>query len=86
MSPSIGTFNVWGLPEPFTEDLSARMSALAARLLGLDLDVLLIQEAWTDEVRARLREGALRAGFEVAEAAEAPGGGLMVYFGTGSSV
>ncbi len=78
MSPSIGTFNVWGLPEPFTEDLSARMSALAARLLGLDLDVLLIQEAWTDEVRATLREGGLRAGFEVAEAAEAPGGGLMV--------
>lgn len=74
----IGTFNIWGLPEPFTKDLSARLRALAARLSRVDLDVLLIQEAWTDEARDPLREGALRAGFHVAEAAEAPGGGLMV--------
>lgn len=77
MDLRLGTFNVWGLPEPFTEDRAARMDAIAARLMDLDLDVLLIQEAWTEEVRDRLREGALRAGFEVSEAAEAPGGGLM---------
>lgn len=77
MDLRLGTFNVWGLPEPFTEDRAARMDVIAARLMDLDLDVLLIQEAWTDEVRDRLREGALRAGFEVAESAEAPGGGLM---------
>jgi len=77
MDLRLGTFNVWGLPEPFTDDRAARMDAIATRLMDLDLDVLLIQEAWTEEVRDRLREGALRAGFEVAEAAEAPGGGLM---------
>jgi len=77
MELRLGTFNVWGLPEPFTEDRAARMDAIGDRLMDLDLDVLLIQEAWTEEVRDRLRAGALRAGFEVAEAAEAPGGGLM---------
>ena len=72
-----GTFNVWGLPEAFADDVSSRMRGIAARLLDVDLDLLLIQEAWTEEVRDTLREAGLRAGFEVAEASEAPGGGLI---------
>jgi endonuclease/exonuclease/phosphatase family metal-dependent hydrolase len=74
----LGTFNVWGLPEAFADDVSSRMRGLASRLPGVDLDVLLIQEAWTDEVRDTLREAALKSGFEVAEGHESSGG-LMVF-------
>jgi endonuclease/exonuclease/phosphatase family metal-dependent hydrolase len=74
----LGTFNVWGLPEAFADDVSSRMRGLASRLPGLDLDVLLIQEAWTDEVRDTLREAALAANFEVAEG-HGSSGGLMVF-------
>ena len=74
----LGTFNVWGLPEAFSDDVSSRMRGLASRLPNLDLDVLLIQEAWTDEVRDTLREAALAADFEVAEG-DSSSGGLMVF-------
>ena len=67
MSLRLGTFNVWGLPEAFADDVSSRMRRLASRLPGLDLDVLLIQEAWTEAVRDTLRGAALAANFEVAE-------------------
>lgn len=77
MSLRVGTFNVWGLPEAFSDDVSSRMRGLAARLPGLPLDLLLVQEAWTDEVRDTLREAALRAGFEVA-GGHVTSGGLMV--------
>ena len=46
----LGTFNVWGLPEAFSDDVSSRMRALSQRLEDSDLDILLIQEAWTREV------------------------------------
>jgi endonuclease/exonuclease/phosphatase family metal-dependent hydrolase len=74
----LGTFNVWGLPEAFADDVSARMRGLASRLPGVDLDVLFIQEAWTDEVRDTLRKAALAADFEVAEGLDSSGG-LMVF-------
>jgi endonuclease/exonuclease/phosphatase family metal-dependent hydrolase len=77
MSLRLGTFNVWGLPEAFSDDVSSRMRGLASRLPNLDLDVLLIQEAWTEEVRDTLREAALAANFEVAEG-NSSSGGLMV--------
>ncbi len=78
MSLRIGTFNVWGLPETFGfgDDVSSRMRIIADRVSRLDLDVLLIQEAWTDEVRETLEGGALAAGFEVA-AGPRGSGGLM---------
>lgn len=72
----LGTFNVWGLPEAFSDDVSSRMRALAARLDGLNLDLLLIQEAWTEEVRETLTRAGLEAGFEVA-AKHSSSGGLM---------
>ena len=78
MQLRLGTFNVWGLPEPFADDLSARTQAIANRIPRLDLDVLLIQEAWTDEIRDALRNAAEGAGFEVALASRESGGGLMV--------
>lgn len=76
MSLRFGTFNVWGLPETFGfgDDVSSRMRLIAERLSASDLDVLLIQEAWTDEVRTTLRAGALAAGFEVADGPVASGG------------
>ncbi|MEZ4279952.1 MAG: endonuclease/exonuclease/phosphatase family protein [Myxococcota bacterium] len=72
----LGTFNVWGLPEAFSDDVSSRMRALVARLEATDLDILLIQEAWTREVRRTLRHGARRAGFAVSEG-DGASGGLM---------
>jgi endonuclease/exonuclease/phosphatase family metal-dependent hydrolase len=77
MELRLGTFNVWGLPKPFADDSSVRARAIARRLPELDLDVLLIQEAWTDEMRDSLRVAALEAGFEVALASRESGGGLM---------
>ncbi len=77
MQLRLGTFNVWGLPKPFADDLSARTRAIARRLPDQPLDVLLIQEAWTDEVRDRLREAGLAAGYEVVYASPGSGGGLM---------
>jgi len=74
----LGTFNVWGLPRPFAVDLSARTRAIANRFSKLELDVLLIQEAWSDEVRDGLSRAATQAGFEVALASRESGGGLMV--------
>ena len=76
MSLRLGTFNVWGLPETFGfgDDVSSRMRLIADRLQASDLDVLLIQEAWTDEVRTTLRAGATEAGFFVADGPGASGG------------
>ncbi|MEM9177444.1 MAG: endonuclease/exonuclease/phosphatase family protein, partial [Myxococcota bacterium] len=76
MSLRLGTFNVWGLPETFGfgDDVSSRMRLIARRLEASDLDVLLIQEAWTDEVRTTLRAGARAAGFAVADGPGASGG------------
>jgi endonuclease/exonuclease/phosphatase family metal-dependent hydrolase len=76
VSLRIGTFNVWGLPETFGfgDDVSSRMRIIADRVSRSDLDVLLIQEAWTDEVRETLEGGALAAGFEVASGPRASGG------------
>ena len=70
----LGTFNVWGLPEAFSDDVSSRMRALAKRLKDSDLDVLLIQEAWTREVRRTLRQGARHAGYSVSKGSGASGG------------
>jgi len=72
----LGTFNVWGLPESFSDDVSSRMRAFAQRLRETDLDVLLVQEAWTHEVRRRIRRGAREAGFEVSKG-DGASGGLM---------
>lgn len=72
----LGTFNVWGLPEAFSDDVSSRMRALVARLEATDLDILMIQEAWTREVRRTLRNGARRAGFAVSSG-DGASGGLM---------
>lgn len=78
MDLRLGTFNVWGLPKPFADDVSARTRAIVERLPGIDLDILLIQEAWSDEVRDTLRLAAQRAGLHVALASREHGGGLMV--------
>ena len=41
MELRLGTFNVWGLPEAFADDVSSRMRGIAGRSSDLDLDVLL---------------------------------------------
>lgn len=74
----LGTINVWGLPRAFAQDVKSRIQLLASRFQDLALDVLLIQEAWTDPVQDTLRNAALEAGFEVADGGLS-NGGLMVF-------
>ena len=73
----LATLNVWGLPKPFSDDLSARLRAISTKLPELPVDVLLVQEAWSDEMRDGLQAAAQAAGFDVALASRTSGGGLM---------
>ncbi len=76
----LGTFNVWGLPKPFTRHVEQRIETLATRLPDLDLDVLFVQEAWTSWVRERLIRSASEAGFHVsARSADPLSGGLLLF-------
>ena len=75
----LGTFNVWGLPAPFARHVEQRIDKVAARLPDLDLDVLLIQEAWLTGLREKLMRAAKDAGFQVSGGrGEAASGGLLV--------
>lgn len=75
----IGCLNVWGLPEPFAEDVTPRMHAIAAALGRSRFDLVLLQEVWTPTARSILLEGARRAGFaHVFAPPSAPGGGLLL--------
>lgn len=77
MQLRLATLNVWGLPKPFSDDLSARLRAMATKLPDLPVDVLLVQEAWSDEMRDGLQAAAQAAGFYTALASRTSGGGLM---------
>jgi endonuclease/exonuclease/phosphatase family metal-dependent hydrolase len=58
----VATFNVWGLPEPFSSTLLARMEAIGRRLATLGVDVISFQEVWTGDARRALRLAGERAG------------------------
>jgi endonuclease/exonuclease/phosphatase (EEP) superfamily protein YafD len=76
----LGTFNVWGLPAPFARHAEQRIEKVAARLSDLDLDVLLVQEAWMTQMREKLMRAAQDAGFHLsASRPEARSGGLLVF-------
>ena len=74
------TLNVWGLPEPFARDVSARMDAIAAHLCELDTDIVNLQEVWLEQVRARLLTEAVRKHYPWVwhDRGEHGGGGLLV--------
>ncbi|GIL58637.1 hypothetical protein Vafri_13643 [Volvox africanus] len=57
------TFNTWGLPLASKDDkLRLRMQAEYFRQSGKTLDVVLLQEVWTDEYVALLKDAAAEAG------------------------
>ncbi|MGH0035085.1 MAG: endonuclease/exonuclease/phosphatase family protein [Myxococcota bacterium] len=75
----IGCLNVWGLPEPFAEDVTPRMRAITRALRDSALDLVVLQEVWTPGARKILREGAREAGYVHQYAAPSqPGGGLLL--------
>lgn len=75
----IGCLNVWGLPEPFAEDVEPRMHAIARALSRCPFDVVVFQEVWTPGVRRILSDGGHDAGFHHQFASLAPpGGGLLL--------
>lgn len=45
------TYNIWGLPSWMTGAPSGRYPRIARQLEQLDPDIILLQEAWTDEAR-----------------------------------
>jgi endonuclease/exonuclease/phosphatase family metal-dependent hydrolase len=45
------TYNIWGLPSWMTGARSGRYPKIARELERLDPDIILLQEAWTDEAR-----------------------------------
>ena len=45
------TYNIWGLPSWMTGARSGRYPKIARELEHLDPDIVLLQEAWTDEAR-----------------------------------
>jgi len=53
----IATLNTWGLPEPFSRQLGARLDAIVGRLAGLEVDAIAFQEVWTDHAQERLQPG-----------------------------
>lgn len=58
----VATLNVWGLTGGLSRHTEPRMHAIAARLPRLELDLLAIQESWTEEGRRILVEGGRAAG------------------------
>lgn len=75
----VATLNVWGLAEGLSRHLGARMEAIGRALPTLELDVLALQESWTEEGRAVLVAGARDAGLEhVWHRPEAFGGSGLV--------
>lgn len=62
MSIRVATLNVWALPDPIGVDVPARMEAIGARLLDLDLDVMAFQEVWTADARRALLAAGRKAG------------------------
>lgn len=57
----IATLNVWALPTPLAEQVSARLRAIAALLPTLELDAIAFQEVWTTSARNLLIAGGRRA-------------------------
>ena len=55
------TFNCWGVPV-FSRDRGARMRAIGRALAGLDVDVVGLQEVFTQKDRQVIGQGAQRAG------------------------
>jgi sphingomyelin phosphodiesterase 2 len=58
----IATFNVWGLPEPFSPEPLARAEAIGSHLPHLEVDIVVFQEVWTAAARRVLRRSGERAG------------------------
>ena len=58
----IATLNTWGLPEPFADDLKARIREIGRQLARLELDAIAFQEVWTERSQERLRRAGEVAG------------------------
>ena len=60
----IATLNTWGLPEPFADDVKARIREIGRRLAHLELDAIAFQEVWTARAQTRLRRAGEAAGLQ----------------------
>jgi endonuclease/exonuclease/phosphatase family metal-dependent hydrolase len=62
MRVRVATLNVWALPTPFAQQVSARMREIGNLLPPLDLDIIAFQEVWTASARDDLIAGGRKAG------------------------
>lgn len=61
MRVRVATLNVWALPTPLAEQVSARLHAITNLLPTLELDAIALQEVWTSAARDALITGGRRA-------------------------
>ena len=80
MTLRILSLNVWGLSEPFSRDLPARMVAIGEAFAALAPDVVALQEVWDSTARATLLAAGRRVGLAHAWHHESAlrGSGLVV--------
>ena len=62
MDLRVATLNVWALPMSIAERVPARMRAIGRNLISLELDIIALQEVWTESARAILIDAGRRAG------------------------
>jgi len=62
----VATLNAWGLPEPFSADLSVRMDQIGRDLSERDIDIIAFQEVWTRKSSRKLVKAGQRAGLHYA--------------------
>ncbi|MBW2315534.1 MAG: endonuclease/exonuclease/phosphatase family protein [Deltaproteobacteria bacterium] len=60
----LASLNVWALPLGIARHVAPRMKAIGERIGELDVDVVALQEVWTEEARAALVAGGRDVGLE----------------------
>jgi endonuclease/exonuclease/phosphatase family metal-dependent hydrolase len=80
MRVRIATLNVWGLPEPFSQQPVQRLTAIGEQLSSLAADAIAFQEVWTPQARRILAKAGARAGLSNVwyRSAAFGGSGLLV--------
>ena len=80
MELRVATLNVWALPASIAERVPDRMLAIGRKLSSLELDIIALQEVWTESARATLVDAGRHAGLGHVWHNERSisGGGLLV--------
>lgn len=78
MQVRLATLNVWALPEPIAQDVTARVDAIGRTIPSLHADLIAFQEVWTHDAARRLRKAGREAGLSHVWSGGSEAGGLQV--------